>query len=370
MTTPNWQQIRSRYPGLRDRVFLNTATFGLLAEGTVSAVNRHFTHRDENACADFLSWFDDLHQTRIKAAGLIHAAPADIAFSVNSATALSLFLGGIDWKPGDRIVALSNEFPNQIYYAALLRQQNVEFVEVEWPEFYDAITPNTRAVLMSQVSYSTGFRPPLEDIGPFLRKRGVLFYLDATQALGALTLDVGAVQPSMLAVHGYKWLLCPNGAAFFYVSPELRRHLAPNVIGWRSHEAWRNVSQLHTGAPVFTDSAEKYEGGMPAFPCLYAMDAALQDLLEIGPRRIEQRVLSLTSLLHDRLRSQGPVEILHADSPVTVARFPGVDAAALAARLKERGILASTRHGGLRLSLHFYNDEADVERLTEELRKR
>ncbi|HEU0121791.1 MAG TPA: aminotransferase class V-fold PLP-dependent enzyme [Bryobacteraceae bacterium] len=367
--TPDWDRIRGRYPGLRDRTFLNTATFGMLSERSVEAVNRHFTRRDETACGDFLDWFDDLDQTRAKVARLIHASPDDIAFSVNSAVALSLFLGGIDWKPGDRIVALTNEFPNQIYYAALLKDRGVEFVEVEWPLFFDAITPNTRAVLMSQVSYSTGFRPPIAQIGPFLRSRGVLFYLDATQALGALTIDVNVVQPSMLAVHGYKWLLCPNGAAFFYVSPELRRHLAPNVVGWRSHEGWRNVSQLHAGAPVFSTTAEKYEGGMPAFPCLYALDAAVEDLLEIGPEQIEARVLSLTEYLHQTLHAWGPVEILHGDSPITVARFPGVDAASLAVRLKERGILVSARHGGLRLSLHFYNGEMDVEKLVDGLRE-
>ena len=52
----------------------------------------------------------------------------------------------------------------------------------------------------------------------------------------------------MLAVDGYKWLLCPNGATFFYVSPELRRTLRPSVIGWRSDQGWRSVDQLHTTA--------------------------------------------------------------------------------------------------------------------------
>ncbi len=363
MPTPNWPLIRSRYPALQNWTYFNTATYGLLASTTTEAVNKHFQHRDALACSDFLNWFDDIDRTRAKAAQLIHAQPEDIAFTTNAATPLSLLLGGIHWKQGDRIVTLTNEFPNQIYYAALLKEKGVELVEAEWPQFFDAVTPNTRAVLLSQVSYSTGFRPPLDQIGPYLKERNIVFYLDATQALGALTCNVQQVQPSMLAVHGYKWLLCPNGSAFFYVSPELRQSLHPNTIGWRSHEDWKNVNRLHHGAPVFKDSAEKYEGGMPPFPAIYALDAALTDFLEIGPEKIERRVLELTTLLHERLHEIGRVTILHKHSPITAAHFPNTDPATLLPRLKEHKILASARHGCLRLALHFYNNEADIDHL-------
>jgi len=368
MTTNDWAEIRSHYPGLQNWTYFNSATYGLLSKKTTAAVSRHFEHRDELACADFLHWFDDIDATRAKAARMIHAGAEDIAFAINAATPLSLLLGGTKWKTGDRIVTLANEFPNQIYFAALLRERGVEFVETEWDGFFDAITPNTRAVLLSQVSYCTGFRAPLEQIGAYLKQRGILFYLDATQALGALTLDVRQAQPSMVAVHGYKWLLCPNGAAFFYVSPELRKTLEPNVIGWRSHEDWKNVNRLHHGAPVFRESAEKYEGGMPAFPCLYAMDAALDEFLEMGPVQIERRVMELTGLLHDRLGELGRVRVLHKHSPITAAHFPDVDPAVLVQRLKEHRILASARHGCLRLSLHFYNNEEDIDRLMAVLR--
>lgn len=368
VTTPNWPQIRAQYPGLRNWTYFNSATYGLLSTRTTDAVQQHFVRRDQTACSDFLSWFDDIDLTRAKAARLIHADAEDIAFSINAATPLSLLLGGIHCKPGDRIVTLTNEFPNQIYYAALLKEKGVDFVEVDWPQFFDALTPNTRAVLLSQVSYSTGFRPPLEQIGPYCKDRGILLYVDATQALGALTLNVKLVQPAMVAVHGYKWLLSPNGSAFFYVSPELRRRLEPNVIGWRSHEDWRNVNRLHHGAPVFKESAEKYEGGMPAFPCLYAMDAALDQFLEIGPEKIEARVHELATLLAERLQELGHIHVLHRHSPIVAARFDYTDPAVLVQRLKERRILASARHGCLRLSVHFYNNEDDIDLLVAALK--
>src|SRR5262249_21909541 len=153
-----------------------------------------------------------------------------IAFTLNASSGLSLLMGGIDWQPGDRVVTLEHEFPNNLYWPAVVARRGVEAIEATWERFYDEITPRTRLVVLSTVNYSTGFRAPLEEIGAFLRKRGVLLYVDATQSLGALEFDVQALQPDFLAVNGYKWLLSPNGAAFLYVSPAVREWLEPNVV--------------------------------------------------------------------------------------------------------------------------------------------
>jgi selenocysteine lyase/cysteine desulfurase len=364
----DWRTIRSWFPAIEGRTYLNTATYGLSSRETAQAMIGHLHRRDREACADFLEWFDDLDATRGKCARLIGGEPSGIAFTLNACSALSLLLGGLPWQPGDRVVTLSNEFPNQIYFASLLAARGVEFVEASGEQLETAINDKTKVVAISQVSYTTGFRAPLEQLGPWLRSRGILLYVDATQALGALRFDARAVQPAMVAVNAYKWLLTPNGAAFFYIGPALRDRLPPNVIGWRSHHDWRNVNALHAGAPRFSADAEKYEGGMPAFPSLYAMDASISQFLAIGPERIERRVLELTAELHARLRSLRGATILHEHSPITAVRFDGVDAGALAAELRKRNVIASARHGCLRISLHLYNDESDIDALMTGLR--
>src|SRR5262249_51239625 len=150
-------------------------------------------------------------------------------------------------------------------------------------------------VALSSANYNTGFAPPLAEISRFLRSRGILFFVDGTQSLGALRFAVQDIQPDMFAVHGYKWLISPNGAGFMYVRPDLRARLRPNVLGWRSHKDWRNVDNLHHGTPDLPESAEKYEGGFVSFPLLYAMEASIDLMLEIGTEAIEQRVMDLAS---------------------------------------------------------------------------
>ncbi len=356
---------------MRDWTFLNTATFGQLARRTTEAISRHFAHRDELACSDFVDWFDDVEAVRRSVGRLIHAEASDIAFVPSASYALSLLIGGMDWRPGDRIVTLEDEFPNNIYYPALLAERGVELVEVPWNRFHESIDSRTRLVAISALSYVNGLRPPLAEVGAFLRERGVLFYLDGTQGLGALQFNMQSIQPDVFVTHGYKWMLAPNGAGLMYVPPRVRQWLKPMVVGWRSHRDWRRVDYLHHGAPEFADLAEKYEGGMPAHSLLFGLGASVDMMLEIGPERIERRVLELAALTKSALTEigaelgDGPLF----DSPILAARLPGKDASAVALALKQRRVLVSARHGNLRISTHFYNNENDIDCLIEELKR-
>lgn len=365
---PDWAAIRNEYPALSGRTFLNTATFGQLSRRTVAAMQAHLEHRQSNACADFLSWFDDHDRLREKLALLIHAEPSDIAFIPNAAAALGLLTAGIEWREGDEIAILENEFPNQIYAPKHLTARGVTVRESPWPEFLSAITPRTRLVAVSSVNYSTGFRVPLAEIAARCRETGTIFYLDGTQSAGALDFDFSALQPGMFAVNCYKWMLAPNGAGFMAVHKRLREHLEPLSIGWRSHEGWRNVDNLHQGAPVFVSSAEKYEGGMLSSMVLYGLEASVDFLLEVGMPAVEARALALAAEVRRMAARLGGGALPHHDSAIAALRFDGVDSSALARALKARDIQVSARYGLLRVSTHFYNDHSDVEALESALR--
>jgi cysteine desulfurase / selenocysteine lyase len=273
--------------------------------------------------------------------------------------ALSLFLGGIEWCAGDRIVTLRDEFPNQYYCAASLADRGVELIRMnEIP----ALPERTRAVLVSTVNYSSGYRPDMEFISSLARRTGALLFVDGTQSVGAMRFDTAAVKPDMLAVDGYKWLLCPNGAAFFYISPELRRTLKPSVTGWRSDQGWRSVNELHHGDQRLQDAAEKYGGGMLNFPSICGAGESVRMMLEIGPECVERRVLELAGMTAEILRHSGAT-VLYNNTNIVAAHWPYRDAAELARKLQAQRILVAARHGNLRIWPHFYNSEADLELL-------
>jgi cysteine desulfurase / selenocysteine lyase len=359
----NWASIRAEFPALANWTYLNTATYGQVPRRTRAAVDRHFEQRDETACSDFLQWFDDVDGIRALLGQLINCKPDDVAFATNASSVLSLLLGGMDWCAGDRIVTLRDEFPNQYYFAASLAERGVELVEMDEIQ---SLPERTRAVLVSTVNYSNGYRPDMARISCLAHGQGALLYVDGTQSIGALRFDIAAVKPDILAVDGYKWLLCPNGATFFYISPALRATLRPAVMGWRSDKGWRSVDELQHGTPELTQAAERYEGGMLNFPSLYGMRESVRMMLEIGPDRIERRVLELAGMARDILQGLGAT-LVNENTHILAAHWPERDASDLARRLQEQRIVVAARHGNLRVSPHFYNTEEDLDRFKKAL---
>ena len=375
----DWLTIRAQFPVLKEWAYLNTATFGPLPTCAVEAAANHFRRRDQQACLDFLDWYTDADAVRAQAAELIGAEPDDVAFIPNTATALSWVVNGIRWTPGDHVVTLPHEFPNNEYFARVLEQRGIKYTQAAAPDglfsmdkFLAEITERTKLVILSSVNYSTGLRPPLKEIGPALRERNVLFFLDGTQGVGALKMDVKTAQPDVLAVHGYKWLLCPMGIGFAYVRPQVREWLPPSLYSWRSHKDWRSVDHLHEGLPELPQAAMKYEGGGQNFTGIRALGAVLKMLHSLGPETIEKRVLELAAKTRNLLRARGGIlhydRHPHYDSPVVSAQFPGVDMSALAVELRRRRIALAARKGNLRVSPHFFNNEDDLGKLDEALR--
>ena len=369
-----WDQVRRQFPVLDKWVYLDSASFGPLPQCAVEAANRHFQHRNDQACIDFLDWFTDADRVRAKVARLIGAQPADIAFAPSAGAALSWLMQGIAWEPGDQLLTLPHEFPNNLYYPLVWGRRGVELIQAplhagrfSLEDLLACVTPRTRLVVMSMVNYSTGLRPPLEEIGAALRERGVLFYTDATHSLGALRLDVRAAGIGFLALHAYKWMLSPAGIGFVYVSPEVREWLAPSIYSWRSHQDWRNVDQLHDGEPHLPEAAIRYEGGLLNFSGIYAMEAVLDLMETLGAEAIEKRVLELAARTREIVRAHGGVLLSgthpYFESPIVAAQFPGSDMSKLAVELRRRRIVVAARKGNLRVSPHFFNNEEDLQQL-------
>jgi selenocysteine lyase/cysteine desulfurase len=354
--------VRQQFPSLAHWTYLNTATYGQMPLVASEAAARHFARRDELACTDFMSWFSDMDRVRTLCGRLINCLAEDIAFVTSASNGLAWLMQGIDWKPGDEVLTLDPEFPNQLYQVALEERFGIRYRAVPWPEFYDAVNERTRLVILSTVNYATGFLPPAEEIGAFLKARNILFFSDGSQSLGALQYDVARVQPSMFCVDAYKWMLSPNGAGFVYIAPELRPHLRPTVIGWRTDRGWRSPNSLNHGTPVLSGDAQGFEGGMLDFPALYAMGAVIEMMFDLGPAEIEARALELASTVRENLRSLG-AEVNTDRTPIVTARFEGHDPAAIAAALKEERIIVSARQGRLRVSPHFYNNSDDLDKL-------
>lgn len=327
------------------------------------------TFADEALVVDgrtYQRWEQRVEGVRAAFARLIGAAAADVAFVQNTSEGLSLVAAGLDWRSGDNVVVMAEEYPSNVYPWWGLRRWGVETRMVPRPQLrfgVDDVRPfvdgRTRVLAVSAVDWQTGFRADLGALGGFCRQHGVLFCVDGIQAVGAMQVDVAAAGIDCLAVGGHKWLLAPEGCGGLFVSTTLVERIQPVVLGWKSVvDADRYLPYHFT---LRTDAA-RLEPGSPPHLGIHALGAALDLLLTVGPAAIERRVLELAGDLAEGLRARGATIL----SPWGVGERSGIltfqlgDTQALHGALSHAGVVSRIRMGGIRLAPHFYNNADDV----------
>lgn len=318
------------------------------------------------------AWETRNEQIRAAFARLIGAAADEIAFVKNTSEGLSLVAAGIDWREGDSVIAVDGEYPANVYPWWGLRRWGVQtrmvqprrnLVQVD--DIAAMADGRTRLVAVSFVDWSSGGRNDLAAIAEWCRGRDVLLCVDGIQGVGAVRLDVEEAGIDFLAVGGHKWLLAPEGCGCLYVSRRVIDRVQSVLLGWKS------VADADAYLPYHFDprpDAGKFEPGSPSTLSAVGLGAAVDLLLEVGPAVVEQRVMELTGKLAEGLRQRG-AEIVspwedHQRSGIVVFRPPGSrDPQGLAEALISAGVIVRVRGGGVRVAPHFYNDDADLERL-------
>jgi len=365
---------RDEFPSTAACVHFNHAGVGPLSRRCATAAADFLADGRDHATLRYPVWERRGDEVRAASARLIGAHQDEIAFCAGTSDGLSLLATGFPWSSGDSVVTAAGEFPANVYPWWGLAERGVETRMAELIDdrlTVDAIAKvtdgSTRVVSVSAVDFSRGQRRPLAAIGEFCRARGILFCVDAIQALGALELDVTREGIDCLAADGHKWLCAPEGLGIFYLSRRWLDRIRPQRLGWKSVTDQGRYLPYHFDLKT---EAAKFECGSFAFLAIHALGAAIDLVLEIGPPAMERRVLAVTAMLRAALAERG-LSVLGAYgapewSGITTVAVTAPPAQVVA-RLSERAIVASPRGGGVRLSPHFYSNADDVARCVEAL---
>ena len=313
---------------------------------------------------------------RGRAGRLMEAGAEEIAILSHTTQALALVPLALDWHEGDEVITYEKDYPSVVLSLMRLRKKGVQLRflpdrggRFELDDLTRLISPRTRLISLSMVNFVTGFRAPIEEIGRLCRERGIWLVVDAVQALGAIRVAAHELGADILAAHGYKHLLSGYGVALCYCSPRAREALDITVPGWQGTLANADASAMldHENV-VFTGDARRFEPAVPNFAGLFGANESLQLLLDVGPAAIERRIFALLDDLAPELEGRGYRVVgsrrkKERSSLLTFACPPGVDSAALARDLDQRAVHCSRREGLIRVSPHFYNNSADIQRL-------
>lgn len=366
--------MHSQFPILQnDAPYLNHAAVGPWPRCTAEAVQAFADENMRHGSNGYLNWVRREQQLREDLARLTGAPSAsDIALLKNTTECISAVAFGLDWQAGDSVVLPAGEFPSNRLPWLAQKKLGVEAREVDIRsasdaegELIEAIDSSTRLLTVSSVQWADGFRLDLERLGRECKQRGILFFVDAIQQLGALPLDVEACHADFLAADGHKWLLAPEGIAVFYCRPEARERLQLLQRGWNMVDRpW--IFERDEWVP--SQTARRFEAGSPNSTGQAALHASVGLLLEHGLDEVSRSILENSDFLFRNLPGVSGIQVT---SRAAVARRSGIvsfrhDMIApdsIYQALKERGISCAVREGSVRISPHFYQGENELQEL-------
>jgi selenocysteine lyase/cysteine desulfurase len=368
------QSARGDFPIFEHTIYANSCSQGALSLRVRAAAEEWLAGWDENG-AEWEFWVERNEAARSGFAGLIHAPTDEVAVTTSVSQGVSAVVSALRFDgERNRIVISDFEFPTvgQIAHAQALRGAEIVRVMPEAdgtipPErFAEAVDERTALVCCTAVSFRTGHRHDVAAIAGIAHANGALVLADSYQAVGALEIDVRALGADIVTGGTVKYLLGSAGLAFMWVRGALLTTLIPTQTGWFADEDIFAMS-IADYSPHAT--ARRFDSGTPPVPSLYPGTAGMELIAEVGVPAIEAHVRGLVDRLLTGLDELG--------ATVATPRGEGeygplicvvsTDPNALVAALAEQRIVTSTRDASLRVSLHLYNIEDDVDRILEAL---
>lgn len=365
----NLARYRHAFPAAENLIYLNHAAVSPLSRPSAEALRGFAEDSLYHGSAHYEQWLEAYAGLRRAAARLVNAAPEEIAIMKNTSEGISTIALGLDWRPGDRIVAFREEFPSNQYPWQRVQPKGVS---ITWlsvtdpPEKIREAARGAKLLAVSFVQFLSGYRANLAQIGSICRDLGVVFFVDAIQGLGAFPLDVRAFHIGALAADGHKWLCGPEGCAILYVARELQERVEPVEFGWTNVAGYDKYGDRDM---TLRDDAGRYEcGSLNTIGC-FGLRAAIEFLLEIGVPHIAPKVQALGDRIDEGARSKGyetaSVRTPESGAGIVSVKKDGVDPMAVVARLKENRVTAAARNGWVRMSPHFYIEFEEIDRALE-----
>ncbi|KAI1371944.1 PLP-dependent transferase [Hypoxylon crocopeplum] len=334
----------------------------------------------------YAKWQETKEEARRLVARCINAeSPSTIAFTRDTTEGLGTFIRSMPFKPGDNVVMIDTEHPNQAYGWLMLRDAGLEVRQVptvaaaERNGYIDAIDAETlrpyvddrtRAIGISSITFDSGQRNDIAGISAAFRPRGIHVLVDMTQHVGFAPTDVRALGLSAAAFSLHKGLNCPTGLGALYVAPAAFAQLADPVPPIVSMAAVRNMAEdllvrADEDVALWADARRFEHANMSLVAVAAAAAFAAFYLDALGPADVEAHLYGLTGLLRGEcerlgIRVLGPRERERRAPHICVLGLDGPEWGAHVRGLG--GARVTVNRLGVRVSFGFYSSAEDVRR--------
>lgn len=372
--------IRDELPAVLHQSYLNAGTNGPLPRRSYQTIMEAATTELEqgrigmSALTTLLQRFTDAREAF---ASLLYCDSTELMLTHNTTEGMNTAIMGLSWQPGDEVITSATEHPGGLNPVYLLQHRygvTVKLTDIGLPdrdpvaELRDALSPRTKAVVLSHVCWSTGMVLPLREIADLTHEAGALLIVDAAQACGMVPSDVYALGVDAYACSGQKWLCGPDGTGALFLRKDRFDQFQQTMVGYFAVQ--KQLGHDNTEY-IPAEVASRYEFASFYFPALAALTASMRWISdEVGWDWAYARIAALGQRCYNALAAIDGVTMLSPrDHMAGLIHFvvEGMAPADVTAALGAQNILI--RHtpypSANRVATGFYTTEEEIDRLAE-----
>jgi selenocysteine lyase/cysteine desulfurase len=366
------REARQAFPATEGLAYLNTAATGLASRALVDAYHRCIDDWAEHGF-DYAKAETAGEGARLTVAGLIGAKPDDVALIASVSAAAGLVAA--QFGPagaGDNVVIGEREYSSNHFPWRMLTHKGYEVRQVpfrnggiEPDEVARRVDARTVLIAFSAVQTATGHRSDIGELSEIARSAEAMTFVDGSQLVGAGPIADDLDGIDILATADHKFLMnAGRGLGYCYLSSRAQERFTPVNAGWKAGRV--PFESFFGPAMDLSPTASRFDNSISWLAAI-GNHAALTVFDHFGAEAIYRRNHELAELLRASLVEIGwqPVELPERNrSTIVSVPLERSDPATVVGTLAERGIICSARDGNLRLAVHLYNHEDDIDRLT------
>ncbi len=261
---------------------------------------------------------EKVYDTRKKAAEIVGsgAEAENIIFTKNCTEALNIAIKGM-LKKGDHVITTMMEHNSVLRPLFAAKRYGIDTSllrcdEEGYPEkgsIEKALKKNTKIIICTLSSNVTGTIMPVEELGEFAKKHGIIFMVDSAQGLGSIPFDAGSCGACIVAASGHKSLMGPQGTGFLYIDSEVMpKHMEHIMEGGTGTES---LQLIQPDVPP-----EGFEAGTLNVPGIAGLNAGISHILNESVEKIRRKEKDLMECLHEELKETDGMIIYGPKDPI------------------------------------------------------
>jgi len=368
-----------------EKIYLNNASVSLMPFSSIEAMKNflvNYSIKGPDSIDSDVFLKEKLIRIRRTISNLIHCRPEEIVFTQSTTDGVNMVATGLSFDSKSNVVirGMAHEHHANYYpWLRLSQKLSLKSLKIYLNGFFDIkelhslVDKNTKCVALSHALYNTGAILPVEEIGEYLEKNNVPYFIDTAQTVGCFgEYDFKKTKSDFMSFNGSKWLCGPMGTGIFYCKKESSKLLEPTSIGGESAMVYDETNLAYKDIP------DKFQTGFRNYVGFVGLEASINYMLQFGLDNIRSKIMKLSNQMREELSKISGITLFGPEdeskrTSIVSFSIDGQEPQKIVELLEKKKIVIAVREivdkKILRASPHFFNSEEEIQKVVDEIRK-